>query len=82
MDIQFLHSSPTDYLPVKYGYLLFKIVCVCVCVAGLGLSCSTWDLLLWWNGSVVVACRLNCSVACGILDQRLNLHPLHCKIDF
>ena len=34
-------------------------------------------------GSVVVAHRLSCSVACGIFpDQGLNLYPLHCKVDF
>ena len=53
-----------------------------------------WVLLLWSTGSrlmgfcccsagsVVVACWLSCSVACGIvLDEGSNRCPLHCKAD-
>ena len=36
-------------------------------LAGSGLSCNTHDLSLWCSGSLVVACRLNCPVARGIL---------------
>ena len=36
--------------------------------------------LLWRAGSVVVACSLSCSAACGIfLDQGSNTCPLHCR---
>ena len=52
--------------------------------AGLSLQ---WLLLLWsmgsrHTGSVVVAHRLSCSMACGIfLDQGLNPFPLHWQAD-
>ena len=37
---------------------------------------------LWSTGSIVVAHRLRCSMACGIFpDQRLNPHLLHWQVD-
>lgn len=48
----------------------------------LGLSCGMWALSLQRTGSVIVAHRLSCSVACRILsDQGSNLSPPHCKVD-
>ena len=41
-----------------------------------------WLLLLQSTGSVVVTCRLSCSMACGIfLDQGSNPCPLHWQVD-
>ena len=42
-----------------------------------------WLLLLQSTGSVVVARRLNCSVACGVLlDQGSNPCLLHWQADY
>ena len=58
-------------------------------MAALNLSRSTWDLLLWLagfsscdaqalehEGSVVVACKLSCPVACGILVPGPGIEPV------
>ena len=54
-----------------------------VCLAALGLSCSLQDVLLRHTDSLVLACWLSCSVACGILvpEQGWNLCLLHCKAE-
>ena len=45
-------------------------------------SCGSQPQQLWHMGSVVVACELSCSAACGIfLDQGSNLCPLHWQVD-
>ena len=38
--------------------------------------CGTWTLWLWRAGSVVTACRLGYSVACGILVPRPGIKPV------
>ena len=44
---------------------------LCVYLAALGFNCWSWDL--WCTGSVVEACGLSCSAACGILDPRQGI---------
>ena len=39
-------------------------------------GCGTWTLWLWRAGSVVTACRLGYSVACGILVPRPGIKPV------
>ena len=45
-------------------------------------SCGTWAQYLCCTGPILVANRLNCSVACGIfLDQGSNMCLLHWQVD-
>ena len=44
-------------------------------LAALGLTCSTWDLLLQYAGSVVVPHWFSCPAACGILVCQSGMEP-------
>ena len=60
--------------------ILVAALRIFIVVLGLS-SCSVWapECVV----SLVVACRLSCPVACGILlpDWGSNPHPLHWKVD-
>ena len=58
---------------------LFEVACLLQI-----LDCRVWRRQSQQQvGSVTVVHRLSCSVACGIiLDQGLNLCPLHCQAEF
>ena len=74
----------------KWGQLLFSWAPASCCS---GFSCCRTQALVAWasvvavrrlqsSSSVVVAQRLCCSTACGILsDQISNPCPLHCQVD-
>ena len=47
----------------------------CVCVAASGLSCIMQDPSLWCTDSLVMACRLSGSIACGILVPQPGIEP-------
>ena len=90
--ISYMESSFFSPSHHHYGTLdlssLKKKLFIYLVVSGLNhgtwhLHCVTWDLLLWRTDSRVVACRRNCSMACGILvpDQGLNPRSLHCRVD-
>ena len=56
---------------------LFVCFCFFFFLAELGLLCCTWAFSsgLWVTGSVVVAHRLSCSTACGILVPQPGIKP-------
>ena len=43
-------------------------------------SCGTQAQYLWCAGSVLVACRLSCSVACGILVPWPGIEPAYAAL--
>ena len=69
----------------EHFYLQFCFLFIYLAVLGLSYStrdlhCGTWAPKL--TGSVAVAHRLSCRVACGIFsDQGLNPCPLHWEVD-
>ena len=68
----------------KYIYIYLVTWLCWVLVAACGVLCYFFPgLSLWHTNSLVVACGLNCSSACGILvpSEESNLCSLYCKAD-
>ena len=71
----------TRKMPSQSEWAMTLCVCVCVCArarvhgAASGHSCITQDPSLWCTDCPVVACRLNCSIACGILVPQPGIEP-------
>ena len=78
--VLFMVRSPTALLfsalavhPGQSEEFFFQNVFIYLVASGL--SCNMWDLLLWYTGSVVGACGLSCTRACGIFVPSPGIEP-------
>ena len=70
------------FILINLFYFWFYWVFITVCGLRIAVASLLVELGLWSAGSVVVAYRLSCSLACGIfLDQGLNPCLLNWQAD-